>query len=45
MCLICGVDNVLGMQMRFFETEDGSLVGRFTDARNIKATPGVCTAA
>lgn len=39
-CFICGIDNDAGLKMRFYETEDNCVVGRFV-ARDVhQSYPG-----
>lgn len=40
MCAVCGVDNPEGLHARFFETEDGELVGVFTPRPAQQGYPG-----
>ncbi len=40
MCFICGERNPAGLHMRFYEQEDGSLVGKFTGQDFHQSYPG-----
>lgn len=40
MCLVCGRDNVLGLQGRFYELEDGELLGIFDPLEEHQGYPG-----
>jgi uncharacterized protein (TIGR00369 family) len=40
MCLVCGVDNVAGLGARFYELDDGELVGVFTPREEHQGYPG-----
>lgn len=39
-CLVCGVENDLGLHARFFELEDGRLLGVFTPREEHQSYPG-----
>jgi uncharacterized protein (TIGR00369 family) len=40
MCLVCGTENAAGLHARFFELDDGELVGVFRPAREHQGYPG-----
>ena len=40
MCMVCGVENDAGLHARFFELEDGELVGVFTPREQHQGYPG-----
>ncbi len=40
MCLVCGVENSMGLQGRFFELENGELAGVFTPREEHQSYPG-----
>ncbi len=40
MCIICGMDNPLGVQAQFYEMEDKSLCGLFTFKEEHQSYPG-----
>jgi uncharacterized protein (TIGR00369 family) len=40
MCVVCGRDNDSGLKARFFELEDGELLGVFTPLRQHQGYPG-----
>jgi uncharacterized protein (TIGR00369 family) len=40
MCLVCGVENALGLQARFYELEGGELLGVFTPRKEHQSYPG-----
>lgn len=40
-CLVCGVDNPLGLKTRFFETEGGELIAVFTPRQHHQSYPGI----
>jgi acyl-coenzyme A thioesterase PaaI-like protein len=39
-CLVCGVDNALGLQARFYELEGGELLGVFSPREEHQSYPG-----
>lgn len=39
-CLVCGVENALGLQARFYELEGGELLGVFTPRDEHQSYPG-----
>lgn len=40
MCLVCGADNPFGLHARFYELEDGELLGVFTTSLEHQSYPG-----
>jgi uncharacterized protein (TIGR00369 family) len=40
MCFICGERNTAGLHMRFYEQEDGSLLGKFSGQEQHQGYPG-----
>jgi uncharacterized protein (TIGR00369 family) len=40
MCMVCGTENSAGLHARFFELEDGELVGVFTPRQEHQGYPG-----
>ena len=40
MCHVCGLENDSGLHARFFETEDGEVVGVFTPRKEHQGYPG-----
>lgn len=40
MCLVCGTDNPAGLRARFYELEDGELLGIFTPRELHQSYPG-----
>lgn len=40
MCMVCGRDNPLGLQGRFYELDDGELLGVFTPREEHQGYPG-----
>jgi uncharacterized protein (TIGR00369 family) len=40
MCMVCGVENGAGLHARFFELDDGRLVGAFTPRPEHQGYPG-----
>lgn len=40
MCFICGERNAAGLHMRFYEQEDGTLLGKFTAQEEHQGYPG-----
>ena len=40
MCHVCGMENDSGLHARFFETEDGEVVGVFTPRKEHQGYPG-----
>ncbi|BCL62702.1 thioesterase [Desulfomarina profundi] len=40
MCFVCGLENGFGLKSRFYELEDGSLVGVFTPQNEHQGYPG-----
>ncbi len=40
MCLVCGIENHSGLGARFFELEDGELLGVFTPQEQHQSYPG-----
>ncbi len=40
MCFVCGIENPSGLHARFFELEDGELLGVFTPAEAHQGYPG-----
>src|SRR5680860_867800 len=40
MCMVCGRENEIGLQARFFELEDGELAGVFTPRTELQGYPG-----
>lgn len=40
MCLVCGVENLAGLKARFFELENGELVGVFRPRAEHQSYPG-----
>ncbi len=40
MCLVCGVENALGLHARFYELDDGELLGVFTPRDEHQSYPG-----
>jgi uncharacterized protein (TIGR00369 family) len=40
MCLVCGVENTAGLKARFFELENGDLVGVFSPRPEHQSYPG-----
>ena len=45
MCVVCGVDNDAGLHGRFYELDDGELLGVFSPRASIRATRAGSTAA
>jgi uncharacterized protein (TIGR00369 family) len=39
-CLVCGVDNALGLQARFYELDGGELLGAFSPREEHQSYPG-----
>ncbi len=39
-CLVCGVENALGLHARFYELDDGDLLGVFTPRDEHQSYPG-----
>ncbi|MCG8481943.1 MAG: PaaI family thioesterase, partial [Clostridia bacterium] len=39
MCLVCGMENELGLKTRFYETENGELVGLFMPKEEFQSYP------
>lgn len=40
MCMVCGMENSSGLKARFFELDDGELLGEFTPAADHQGYPG-----
>lgn len=40
MCMVCGTENTSGLHARFFELDDGELLGVFTPAEEHQGYPG-----
>ncbi|MDZ4169244.1 MAG: PaaI family thioesterase [Coriobacteriia bacterium] len=40
MCFVCGLENPGGLSARFFETDDGSLIGEFSPCEHHQGYPG-----
>jgi len=40
MCLVCGEDNKLGLHAKFYETEEGELIGIFEPTETHQSYPG-----
>ena len=40
MCLICGLDNPIGVQAPFYNIEDGTVMSRFRSSENHQSYPG-----
>lgn len=43
-CFVCGEENQLGLNMKFYETEDGRVLGIFRGKRDHCSYPTGCTA-
>jgi uncharacterized protein (TIGR00369 family) len=39
-CMVCGIENAAGLHARFFELDDGELLGVFTPAEHHQGYPG-----
>jgi uncharacterized protein (TIGR00369 family) len=40
-CFVCGVENPLGLQLRFYDSEPGEVVAEYTLSENYQGYPGV----
>ena len=40
-CFVCGVENPLGLQLRFYDSEPGEVVAEYTLPENYQGYPGV----
>jgi acyl-coenzyme A thioesterase PaaI-like protein len=40
-CFVCGVDNPVGLKLRFYETEQGGVAASFTAPAHFQGYPGV----
>ncbi len=40
-CFLCGVENPIGLNLRFYEAEDGHVEARFTPKEEHQGYPGV----
>lgn len=40
MCVVCGLDNPIGLKAPFYTMEDGSVISRFTFSENFQSYPG-----
>jgi uncharacterized protein (TIGR00369 family) len=40
-CFVCGVENPLGLQLRFYDSEPGEVVAEYTLHENYQGYPGV----